>query len=394
MLNTSLRIRGAVASVCAICLVALSACGKSPSRVGENYLDSLKLRNYPAVYQMLSHQDQVDQTLEQFLTDIPMAPDVTKDWFRVVLLQTNYQVGEAKTEGADKAVVPVKVTAPDLALWERTINAKLTPIQSPESAAQKSLDTGDYPKVTYDDSMVMVKEGGEWRLFVDFAARDMIKKQHKEAVELYHKHDFDKAIAAYQDLIAALDKEEATDNQGLRFFYARELTEIQAAKAQIPDAQAYASKLVLSDVDMKMAMSRVPGIFGKITNSGDKAIDEVQMTVTYSEGKGKKKKLVYTEEHTPISTPLEFTNFSRAVLPLVPGETRSFGFRLSAPPDIQQKATPDLNVSAIAFTQSQAPLPTPPPASPAASPTAPGKGTPAGASPAGAGGAPPPPLPK
>ena len=77
---------------------------------------------------------------------------------------------------------------------------------------------------------------------------------------------------------------------------------------------------------MKMSASRVPGIFGKMTNTGDKAIDEVQFTVTYSEGKGKTKKEVFSEVHTPIATPLEFTNFGRPVLPFVPGETRQLRF--------------------------------------------------------------------
>ena len=48
------------------------------------------------------------------------------------------------------------------------------------------------------------------------------------------------------------------------------------------------------------------------------------------------------------------------MLPFVPGETRSFGFRLTAPPEVQQKATPDLDGDvAIVFTQSKAPLPKP-----------------------------------
>ena len=64
------------------------------------------------------------------------------------------------------------------------------------------------------------------------------------------------------------------------------------------------------------------------------------VTVTYSEGKGKKKKQVFSEEHSIVVTPIEFVNFSRPVLPFVPGETRSFGFKLTAPPDIQNKANP------------------------------------------------------
>jgi hypothetical protein len=123
---------------------------------------------------------------------------------------------------------------------------------------------------------------------------------------------------------------------------------------------------------MKMSASRVPGIFGKMTNSGDKALDEVQFTVTYYQGKGKNKKAVLTEIHTPVATALEFTNFGHPVQPFVPGETRNFGFRLTAPTDVQMKSSPDLTVTSIVFTQSAAPLPKPvaPSPTPAASPAA------------------------
>jgi hypothetical protein len=362
-----------------IALLILAGCGKTPQRAANTYLDNLKLRAYPAIYQMISHQDQVDRPLEQFLTDIPLAPDVSKDWFKAILQHMDYQVGDTKTDG-DKATVSVKVTMPDLALWERTIDSQVG-TNPADAAAQKSLEDNNYPKVTYDEDIVMVKEGDDWRLLVDYPTRDKIKKAHRDAVELYHKHDYDKAIAAYQDLIASLDKAQATGIDGLKFQYGRELKDIQNAKAQIPEAQAFIPKLVLSDVDMKMAASRVPGIFGKITNSGDKAIDEVQMTVTYYMGKGKKRKVVYTEDHATVVTPLEFTNFSRAVLPLVPGETRDFGFRLTAPPDIQQKANPDLTVTSIVFTQSQAPLPKAPPAPTPSAAASPAAGAPAAAAP-------------
>ena len=373
---TKIRIhaKAAMFTAAAVCLFLLPGCqGHSPQSAANNYLDNLKLYNYPAAYQALSHQDQVDRTVDQFLTEVPMAPDVSKDWFKGILRTYEYKVGDAKVDG-DKAIVTVSVTRPDLALWERTVDAGISGEQTSDSVAQKNLTEKTYPKVTYDDNMVMVNQGGEWRLLINFPFRENILKEHKDAVDLYHKHDYDKAIAAYQKIIDELDKEPATGNGGLKFQYGRELADIQNAQKQLSDAQAYVPKIVLSDVDMKMSASRVPGIFGKMTNSGDKAIDEVQFTVTYYEGKGKKKKDVFTEVHTPVATALEFTNFGRPVLPFVPGETRSFGFRLTAPTDVQQKATPDLTVTSIVFTQSGAPLP-----KPAAQPSA--SGSP-GASPA------------
>ena len=384
MTTTRIKDRGATLAILALSALIVAGCqGKTPQRAAETYIGNLKLFNYPACYQSLTHQDQVDRTMDQFLTEIPMAPDVSKDWFKGVLRAYDYKVGEAKTEG-DKASVAVKVTRPDLALWERTIDATLSGNDTADALAQKQLQENTYPKVTYDDSMVFMNQGGEWRLFVDFPFKEGILKEHKEAVDFYHKHDYDKAIAAYQKILDELSKEAATGNDGLKFQYGRELADIQNAQKQMAEAQAYIPKITLSDVDMKMSASRVPGIFGKMTNAGDKAIDELQFTVTYYEGKGAKKKAVFSETHTPVATPLEFTNFQRPVLPFAPGETRSFGFRLSAPPETQQKATPDLTVSSIVFTQSSAPLPKPatptPAATPAASPAA--AGSPAAAAPA------------
>jgi len=369
--------------VAAICALMLTGCGgKSPKSAAENYLDNLKLFNYPACYNALSHQAQVDRTIDQFLTEIPMAPNVSKDWFKGILRAYQYQLGDAKVDG-NNATVTVKVTRPDLALWERTIDASLGPNDTPDAIAQKDLNGNQFPTVTYDDNFVLENQGGEWRIAVDFPFLEGIDKEHKDAVELYHKHQYDQAIAAYQKILDELDKHPTTGTEGLKFQYGRELAEIQNAQKQLADQQAYISKIGLTDVDMKMSASRVPGIFGKMANNGDKAIDEVQFTVTYYEGKGKKKKEVFSEVHAPVATPLEFTNFARPVLPFVPGETRSFGFRLTAPPDIQQKATPDLNITSITFTQSTAPLPKAPAPSPGASPAA-GGSTAAAASPAAA----------
>src|SRR5208337_330777 len=174
---------------------------------------------------------------------------------------------------------------------------------------------------------------------------------HKQAVELYHKRDYDRAIAAYNDLLAELAKAPATANRGLAFRYERERRMIETAKAQLAEAQAYAAKVLLSDVDMKMTTSQVPGVFGRITNGGDKPLDEVRVKVTFYSGKGKRRKEVFSEEHTPIATPLEFTNFSRDVTPFAPNQTRDFGFRLTAPAEIQRTAGADVTVTMVVFSQ-------------------------------------------
>jgi hypothetical protein len=335
----------------------LAGCGQSPQRLATRYLADLQQFNYPACYATLTDEDRAARPLKEFLTEIPMAPDVDPIWFRAVLFSTSYKVGQPKVDG-ERAVVPVKVTMPDLTLWERTIDAKAGPQDSLNAAADKSLQTGAYPKVGFEDALVMVKEKHQWRVVADFARRDLIRDGNREAVGIYHKEDYPRAAAAYRALIAQLDKEQFSGSRGLSFFLKRKLKNTEDVQAEVPAARAYLPKVVLSDVAVKMSETRVPAIFGRIINAGDRGIDDVRLTVTYYAGRGTKQKLLYQESHSVIVTPIEFTGFVRPVLPFVPGETRDFGFELVAPAEIQQQSEPSLTVGSIIFTQSKAPLPT------------------------------------
>lgn len=334
----------------------VAGCGTKPT-TAQTYIDELKLYNYPACYKLLSHQDRTARTLDEFLTEVPLAAPVGRAWFRQILRVSNYRVDGIKMLGDAKAVVTVRITRPDLPLWERTIDAEAGSTKAPDPLAERSLSEGKYPKISYEDNVVLVREGSRWRILVDFPKKETVYKQHQEALKLYHEHDYDKAIALYHKLIDELDTEQATGNEGLKFLYGRELRDIQNVKSQVAAAKAYIPNLKLSDVKTGMAASQVPGMFGKVSNTGDRAIDEVDCTVSYYEGKGRHRRVVYTEKHPIIANPIEFIDFARPVLPLVPGETRQFGFTLDAPIKIQRRASPVVKVTNLVFTQSKAPLP-------------------------------------
>ena len=74
--------RATLAAIVCLAFLVAGCQGHTPERAANDYLANLKLYNYPAAYQALSHQDQVDRSIDQFLTEIPMAPDVSKDWFK------------------------------------------------------------------------------------------------------------------------------------------------------------------------------------------------------------------------------------------------------------------------------------------------------------------------
>jgi hypothetical protein len=125
----------------------------------------------------------------------------------------------------------------------------------------------------------------------------------------------------------------------------------------LSEGAAYAPKLVLSSVAMRMSEEHVPAIFGAVTNSGKRPIDQLRLAVTWYQGRGKSLKVVHREEHPIVLTPIEFTDFTRPVIPFLPGETRRFGFVLNAPIEVQQDAAPYITVDWTGFTHSAAPLP-------------------------------------
>ena len=48
----------------------LSGCAGGPKDDAQNYINNLKLYNYRATYDALSHGDQLDRTIDQFLNDM------------------------------------------------------------------------------------------------------------------------------------------------------------------------------------------------------------------------------------------------------------------------------------------------------------------------------------
>ena len=341
--------------------LVLSGCfRRSPYGVAERYVESLQQFNYAKCYSLLSTQDRSDRTLNQFLTEIPLALDVSPIWFRPILHITRFELSdEHRNPDGITAYVPVRITTPDLPLWERTLNANGGSDGSPSELAQRSLATGAYPTVTYEDQIFLVKEYNHWRVKAGFAARDRALDRHRQAMLDFYAGRLDQVIAQFHSLINELEPLPGTGNRGLAARFQTELAEVSKVKTETAAAAAYGAKLKLDKVAMRMADERVPAIFGDVVNGGNRPIDELRLAVTWYQGRGKDLKVVQREEHSIVVTPIEFTDFSRQVIPFLPGERRQFGFILDAPPETQQNATPYVSVASLAFTQIPAPLPRP-----------------------------------
>ena len=344
-----------------VCLpgLLLSSCWRrSPRGTAERYVENLQLFNYAQCYSLLSTQDRTDRSLEQFLSEIPLAPDVGPLWFRPILHVTRFELGdEHRNPDGLTAYLPIRISTLDLPLWERTLDAKAGNDGSPAQLAHQSLADGTFPTVVYDDRIFLVKEAHHWRVLAGFAARDRVLDNHRQAMLDFYDGRLDQVLAQFASMIEELKGLPGTGNLGLAARIRVQMGMVREVKAEMPEAAAYDAKLKLEGVAMRMAEQRVPAIFGNITNTGNKPIDELKLAVTWYQGRGKSLKVVQREEHSIVVTPIEFTDFSREVIPFIPGEQRQFGFALNAPADVQQKATPYVTVGPLAFTQIPAPLP-------------------------------------
>jgi|GEM_PF-388306 len=368
--------RSVIAALIAIATLMLPGCERnSPHGIARRYLENLQRSNYAGCYAMLADRDRKNRTLAEFLTEIPLAPDVGPAVFRPVLRNIQFELGDIRIDG-DNAFVALKVTAPDLPLWERTLDAAAGTDHFGGQNAERSLASGDFPKHTYDDGIFLTRERDRWHVVAGFTDRDRIVDLHREAIVEYHQFQYAKVVVDYKSMLADLDKLRFTGAPGLAARYRAELAGVQRAQGDVPAAMAYAAKsLRLGDIAMSMSEERVPAIFGSITNTGARALDAVQIAVTWYQGRGKDLKVAYAEKHPVVTTPIEFTDFSVPVIPFVPGEKRQFGFILTAPVQVQQYAAPYVTISAITFTYLKAPLPklagTKAPSGPAASTPAP-----------------------
>jgi hypothetical protein len=331
--------------------VAAGCLGQRPRTLAQQYVGALKQHNYAECYVMMTAADRQARAPNRFVSAIPLAPDVASAWFKLVLDATNYEVGESRREGP-RAVVPVMVATPDLARFERSVEAYVGSDGEPVPLARDSLKGGDYPRITYEDEIVMVKEHHRWRILVDFPARDAAAADRRKALEAYYRFDLNQAIRSYNDALEVLRKSDATGSRGLEFLYGRELAEIMAVQSEAQAEKAYLPKLRVEGVGMKMSAAHRPAIFGRITNTGKRTIDGIQMAVTFFRGSGASRRSIFVERHIPISTPLEFTNFTIRTTPIAPGETRQFGFELAAPLSVQEAGDPFVEISQVIFTPS------------------------------------------
>jgi hypothetical protein len=327
--------------------------GPDPKAAAQTYLAALKAGDYETCYRMLAEADLVHGSLDEFLNQVPIAPIASRRWFGQIEAATDYRMDGAAKRGTE-VIFPVNVTTPNLVLWEHMLGAPNESKQTLQARAEKQLAGGDYPRLNYPDSIVLVREGEEWHILAGFAQRERIDRLHDQAVAAYHNFNYEQALALYRQILDRLDKAPFTGKGELACRFRGEMTKVAEARDSLAAAQAYLPIVKLKNVAAKPVESGGQGMFGQIVNSGERALDQVELTVSYYDQNGK---FVASEKHTPIAIPLEFTDFDLPIVPFSPGEARDFGITLRTPGAVGQQNQPRVTVTGVIFS---APLASPP----------------------------------
>ncbi len=172
-----------------------AAPGDDPAQAAKRYLTAVYARDYPKAYQWTSAEDQKLKSAKEYLTENPP--------FSGAALELAYQLGnrvewhELRSEvHEEKATVFFRVTLPDAnapALQKLFLDfdpKRLSHLTGSEKwEIEKRLESmkkqGTLPVIEGENSLELVKEQGQWRVFTHWggAIRIRFKAEVKEGLE-------------------------------------------------------------------------------------------------------------------------------------------------------------------------------------------------------------------
>ena len=215
-----------------------------------------------------------------------------------VRTDTSFRIEESKLED-DKGSVTVTIRYPDYSsvieeLFFHTLENSLSGKDNKEMKedATKLLQDKDVPlkeePVTYN----VVKEEGEWKVFLNWEQERLIKLLKEQGKELEEKEKYSDALDKYNKIFSITNDKDT----------ALKVSELTDKITEIEQKQEYIDKYVVvydvvSDLYNSYSDSLKPGVSFKIQNKGDKDLTKVCVTVYFTDKNGI---VIAEEDYCPI----------------------------------------------------------------------------------------------
>jgi len=164
----------------------------------------------------------------------------------------------------------------------------------------------------------MVKEGGRWKILLNQEMMEKIKELKTQAEALAEANDFGSAIDKYNSILI-LGGENAS--------FATERENIEKELIGISEIHNYLSKVQITNIRVGKGVTGEKGVFGEIKNTGDRTLDEVEITIYCLDKEGIP---VFDEDYHPVLvTEFSFGNDNK---PLKPNYSKKFGYKMDDAP--------------------------------------------------------------
>lgn len=306
--------------------------GPNPSKVLSKYFDASIHGRYEEAYQYLSTSDKAVKSLQEYLSE---QSEEESPFMEALVSKISYNIKDVEISG-DHAKADVVVTEPDLgSIFVDVMGVALASAfgdkkdtDEMEKKLAEKYKGKDIPMTTVTQPFNLVKEEGGWKIFFDWETKKKVNealsqaKKLEEDGKLYAARDkYEEALKLNNNIVEASAKVDEL-NKKIRLF---------------EEKQAYINKVKILDLKVAKGYPKYLegleeyldssdyywGVFGKIKNTGNKTLKEVELTIYFLDKNGQR---IYEDKYYPVLTSsLNFTGDGDK--PLKPNYIVDFGYK-------------------------------------------------------------------
>lgn len=271
----------------------------SPKEVLSNYLDGTLHGKLEKAYECLSQQDMDIKNKEDFFLSntIEGTP-----FLKSITSRIKYEITDITTDN-NSAKAAVTISSPDLSsvfieLFGTALQKAFTDTENTKQEAEfeklitEKFKEENIPTTISQETFSLIKENGEWKVFLDLATKEKTKNLLAEAKELKENNKLHGALSKYEEVLK-LDSTMVEAAKGKE--------ETQKAIEVFEEKQAYIQNVELYGLTSKYHTTyldeKVPGVNFKIKNNGDKTLNKIKVTVFFKDSSGN---IIAEEDYTPV----------------------------------------------------------------------------------------------
>lgn len=255
--------------------------GTGPRAALTAYLDATIHGDSEVAYGYLSSEDQAVRTLAAYKAK------ASNELIQALATKTTYVVISIEKHG-DTASAQVDLTAPDLsgafadilgsAFASAFAGAKQEEFKKKLAAKYSE---GEFPTTTKREKFTLLRQSDGWRVFLDWETTERVSTLLSDAKQLKKEKKLHAALEKYDQALKL--NSELVDAKAARAETKREIEEFA-------EKEEYIGKVVLYDLEAGYYETyldkRVPGVKFKLKNTGDRALNEVEVTVYFKAADG------------------------------------------------------------------------------------------------------------